>query len=54
MWFELINTAIAAAGLGLASMPLFKKTTASLQANPLKTHNSGETSSQLAVMEKRQ
>ncbi|WP_299612113.1 hypothetical protein [uncultured Tateyamaria sp.] len=26
MWFELINTAIAAAGLGLASFPLFKKT----------------------------
>ena len=25
MWFELINTAIAAAGLGLASMPHFKK-----------------------------
>ncbi|MEP1198542.1 hypothetical protein [Tateyamaria sp.] len=25
MWFELINTVIAAAGLGLASMSLFKK-----------------------------
>ncbi len=25
MWFELINTAIAAAGLGLASMHFFKK-----------------------------
>ena len=25
MWFELIDTAIAAAGFGLASVPLFKK-----------------------------
>ncbi|WP_299370230.1 hypothetical protein [uncultured Tateyamaria sp.] len=25
MWFELIDTAIAAAGLGVATIPLFKK-----------------------------
>ncbi len=25
MWFELVNTMIAAAGLGLALMPFFKK-----------------------------
>ena len=25
MWFELINTVIAAAGLAVASMPFFKK-----------------------------
>jgi len=27
MWFEMINTAIAAAGLTLAAMPFFKKST---------------------------
>ena len=26
MWFEVINTTVAVAGLGLAAMPFFKKT----------------------------
>ncbi len=34
MWFEMINTLIAAAGLGLAAAPIFKKVVGFESPNP--------------------